>query len=634
VVEKRLDGFSGALISEKDECFIWTEAGQLLYFDIPSQTIIGDFHPMQGSANVNNIIEFNGKIYAIILDKVYEWNSMEFIQIHTHLEAITGIGSSYDDLLISSHGKLYNLRDTNYLADLGDDVVIKNIITSRNRSFVWLSTNKGVFYLNTITGEQHLNITSSDGLPGNEIVDNGLYIDQTGILWILTYHGISNYNIRSLTNVRYAPKCYLSEIQVNGEVVDSTKNVFAHNENDFVFKLSGLFFSNEKSIEYAYYLRGEKSNSNFIRFTKENTLYYDNLAPGNYELVYRAKGEDDIWSESKSYKFTVKKAFWNTWGFRIAAVLIILLIIIVVYRWRLSRIRKQKEHLEALVQERTEDLVEANNLVTQKNEEITSSIHYAERIQQSLLPKTRLFTKSFADHFVIFMPRDIVSGDFFWAYERGDRVYISAVDCTGHGVPGAFMSMLGMSFLKEIVTRYQKARPGQMLNDLRSEIIRALQQEGRLNEAKDGMDMSLVSYQTKTKMLEFAGANNPVYIIRSQGDTLEVNPNDKLRKRTDIIHELQPNKMPIAIYEIMDEYDTVEVQLQTGDLVYLFSDGFPDQFGGPKNKKIMYKRLRDTLEQNHHLPMDRQKEILLKLFHEWKGTEDQVDDVTLIGFKV
>jgi serine phosphatase RsbU (regulator of sigma subunit) len=295
---------------------------------------------------------------------------------------------------------------------------------------------------------------------------------------------------------------------------------------------------------------------------------------------------------------------------------------------------KQKQQLEDLVEKRTEDLVEANKLVTKKNVEITSSIHYAERIQQSLLPKQALFNRRFKDHFIIFMPRDIVSGDFFWAYEKEDMVYISAVDCTGHGVPGAFMSMLGMSFLKEIVERHQEARPGVMLNDLRNEVITALQQDGEGNEAKDGMDMSLVSINTKTLVLEYAGANNSIIISRKGAEPMVVEPAEKLRKRSEILVEIQPDKMPIAIYEKMNSFSTVRVQLIPGDSIYLFSDGFPDQFGGPKNKKLMQKRLRQTLEKHYLDSMEDQKIALMKLFNDWKGQEPQVDDVTLIGWRV
>lgn len=625
-------GLKGAIISSNSEIYIWTQSGKLFYLtnkkEIPTQ--------VKGLNNneVSNVIEFDKQIFITILNQVYEVSGTRIELVYEHNGALDGIGFSYDALYISAHGKIINLSDTSKSFIIDDNLVIKDIIPSRNRSFVWLSTNKGVYYFNITSGEPHLLITSNDGLPGNEIVENGLYIDKTGILWILTYHGVSNYNLRSLSKVKYAPKCYLSQITVNGTTVDSTKTIFNFNENDFVFQLSGLFFSNENSIEYSYYLRGERNTSNFIRYTKENILYYDNLEPGTYELVYRAKGEDDIWSESKSYKFTIKKALWNTWGFRIFAVIAVLSVIILIYRWRWSRITKQKEELEALVDERTQDLVEANTLVTAKNEEITASIHYAERIQKSLLPKEKLFKKRFADHFIIFMPRDIVSGDFFWAYEKKDKVYISAVDCTGHGVPGAFMSMLGMSFLKEIVTRHSNAKPGVMLNDLRREIITALQQEGRLGEAKDGMDMSLVSIDTKSLVLEFAGANNPIYIIRNQSVKFEIEPEEKIKQRSELLFEITPNKMPIAIYERMDDFENITVPLVPGDTIYLFSDGFPDQFGGPKNKKLLYSRLRQTLEDNYDKNLTEQKQALMSLFNEWKGIEHQIDDVTMIGIRV
>ncbi|MBN2747663.1 MAG: transporter substrate-binding domain-containing protein [Bacteroidales bacterium] len=628
-----LKGLNGMIVNSLGQLFIWTNDGKLYWFEtLSSKPILISNAP---EFKIENAIDFDGTTFMATINNIYRLENKALKKIFATKTTITGLGHSHDKLFYAHQNKLINVFDSSdFVVIQHDGVIVKNIIPSRNRSFVWVATNKGVFYINIDNGAEHLNITTSDGLQGNEIVNNGLYIDRTGILWIMTYHGISNYNLRSLKSVKYAPKCYLSQVIVNGLSVDSSTTVFSFNENDFVFQLAGLFFSNEKSIEFEYYLRGEKNAANFIRTTRENVIYYDNLEPGDYQLVFRAKGEDDIWSESKTYKFKIKKAFWNTWFFRIAVVTSFILIVILIYRWRMSRIKRQKQQLEKLVQERTEDLVEANKLVTAKNEEITASIHYAERIQQSLLPKEELFRKRFADHFIIFMPRDIVSGDFFWAMELRDKVYISAVDCTGHGVPGAFMSMLGMSSLKEIVSRSKQLKPGQILDELRLRIIDALQQEGKLGEAKDGMDMSLVCIDLKNNKLEFAGANNPIYILRKGELPIESLPEDRVRKRTEIIWEITPDKMPIAIYDRMDSYQTVEVSLLPNDQVYLFSDGFPDQFGGPNNKKLMYSRLRTVLEENFTKAMPDQKVKLMELFNDWKGEDDQVDDVTLIGLKI
>ena len=625
-------GLTGAYISTKGVLYLWTEKGGIYKFkDFKSKPVNIKTHL---KASITNLIEFNGNIYVAINNQLFILEKNQLKMIYQHSATVSGIGHSYDKIYFASQGKIFSLDDATPVYSFIGDIEIKNIIPSQNRSYVWISTNKGVFYFNASSGQQFLNITSSDGLQGNEIVNNGISIDKSGILWILTYHGISNYNLCSLTKVKYAPKCYLSAILVNGEAIDSSTFEFAYNHNDFSFTFSGIFFSNEKSVKYHYYLRGSDKSSNFIRLTKENTIYYDNLEPGEYELVYRAKGEDDIWSESKSYKFIIDKALWDTWLFRIVVFLLVIGGITGIYNWRLRRIRIQKQHLENLVEKRTEDLVEANKMVTQKNKEITSSIHYAERIQQSLLPKQKLFNKRFSDHFIIFMPRDIVSGDFFWAYEKEDVIYVSVVDCTGHGVPGAFMSMLGMTFLKEIAVRHKQPKPGDMLNSLRNEVIAALQQKGRLGEAKDGMDMSLISINTKTMVLEYAGANNSIYMLRQNSDEIDVQPKERMRQRSDILFEIASDKMPIAIYDKMDNFLTVRVQLQKGDMVYLFSDGYPDQFGGPKNKKLMYPRLRKVIETHHQDSMETQKTALMKLLEEWKGTENQVDDITLIGLKV
>jgi serine phosphatase RsbU (regulator of sigma subunit) len=293
----------------------------------------------------------------------------------------------------------------------------------------------------------------------------------------------------------------------------------------------------------------------------------------------------------------------------------------------------QKQKLEDLVNIRTQELQKANSEINSKNKQITDSIQYAERIQQSVLPKYKVFDENFADYFILFKPRDIVSGDFYWTHKLGSKIIVCAADCTGHGVPGAFMSMLGMSFLKEIVSKSNISKPGLILDELRNEVIRALQQEGKINEAKDGMDLSLISFDTESKILEYAGANNAIYIF-SANESPDFEKNKRVRKRENNFYEIQPDKMPIAIYEKMESFSTFEKKLKTGDRVYLYSDGYADQFGGPNNKKFKYPKFRKIITSTLNKDMTHQFAKLEVAFDEWKKNQSQVDDVTVIGFEV
>jgi len=215
---------------------------------------------------------------------------------------------------------------------------------------------------------------------------------------------------------------------------------------------------------------------------------------------------------------------------------------------------------------------------------------------------------------------------------------IAVVDCTGHGVPGAFMSMLGTSFLREIVVKEYMTNPGIILKRLRKEIIHTLKQKGTSGEQKDGMDMALISVNLDTLEMQFAGANNPLYIVRGgqnpQGLT-KPKPLQNLEGLTkDYIEEIKGDKMPISIYIRMEPFKNNNIKLEKGDCIYLFTDGFADQFGGPRNRKFMYKQFKDILLQNCHKPMTEQKEVIESAFDNWRGDSEQIDDVTVVGIRI
>lgn len=255
-------------------------------------------------------------------------------------------------------------------------------------------------------------------------------------------------------------------------------------------------------------------------------------------------------------------------------------------------------------------------IIEEKNKDISDSINYAKRIQDALLSQREVKYRLFPDAFVLFRPKDVVSGDFYWFTEKNGRRMIAAVDCTGHGVPGAFMSMIGNTFLNEIADERGITQPDAVLNELRDMIIKTLKQSG--GESKDGMDIALLSFDDRNNTVEFAGANNPLWHIR----------NGKLT-------EIRPNKQPIGYHSGAPSPFTLHrIELQKGDTLYIFSDGFADQFGGPKGKKFKYKQLQEVLLSVQQKPMLRQEEILLDHFQRWTGNLEQVDDVLVIGIRI
>lgn len=260
----------------------------------------------------------------------------------------------------------------------------------------------------------------------------------------------------------------------------------------------------------------------------------------------------------------------------------------------------------------------AFNELEEKNKEILDSITYAQRIQSALLASESLLKKNLPEHFVLFKPKDIVSGDFYWACEAHGKFYFVIADSTGHGVPGAFMSLLNISFLNEAINEKAIEKPNDVLNYVRQKLIAALAIEGSDEGGNDGMDCSLMVFDSSCKKMEVCCANNPIIIIRNNE-----------------IIEIAADKIPVGkSIKNNQSFILQTIELQKDDKLFAFTDGFADQFGGPKGKKLKYKQLCQTLIENKDLPLQKQKENLLNLFTSWKGNLEQVDDVLIAGIKI
>jgi serine phosphatase RsbU (regulator of sigma subunit) len=273
--------------------------------------------------------------------------------------------------------------------------------------------------------------------------------------------------------------------------------------------------------------------------------------------------------------------------------------------------------LEQKVFERTQQVVFQKEEIQIKNKEITESLIYAKRIQSAILPDIKLIYKTLEQSFILYLPKDIVSGDFYGFAQKNNKVIIAAADCTGHGVAGAFMSMIGSSLLNQIINEKNITAPALILEELNQGIINALKQKE--SESNDGMDISICAFDLTEKTVQFAGANRPLWLIRN-GE----------------LATYKPNKFPIGGLQVLHEESFTEqtIALQKGDTLYLFSDGFADQFGGENGKKLMTKKFKDALVTIQHLSMPEQNIFLTNLFEKWKGNNEQVDDVLVIGIRV
>lgn len=252
-----------------------------------------------------------------------------------------------------------------------------------------------------------------------------------------------------------------------------------------------------------------------------------------------------------------------------------------------------------------------------KSKEISESLKYASYIQQAILPSADLINRLIPENFMFYRPLDLISGDFYYVARRNEKLIIGVGDCTGHGVPGALMSILGITFLNEITSHGNFSSAGSILNQMREHVMDALCQTGIENERKDGIDLALCVIDPKTNVMSFAGAFNPVYIVRDNA-----------------LVEIAGDMMPVGVGAEEELCFTTHLyELNRNDVIYLSTDGFADQFGGPANRKFKYKPFRELLREISQLPMPDQKRIIERTFNEWKGNLEQLDDVLVFGFR-
>lgn len=337
-------------------------------------------------------------------------------------------------------------------------------------------------------------------------------------------------------------------------------------------------------------------------FNSENTKQLNELQT-KYESEKRQKELEIITKESEIQSLQLNKN--KMWMF---ILIVSILLVVTLSLFLLNRFQlKQKAN----------KLLEHQNIeITQQKKEITDSINYAKRIQESILPPDQHWKTLLPNSFIFYRPKDIVSGDFYWIEQKNEFVCFAAVDCTGHGVPGALMSVVGFNLLTQAVNEVGLTEPAEILKHLDAGVTKTLRQSEEGKGVKDGMDLSLCTLNTKTNELQYAGAFNSLYYIRNHK-----------------IFEIKADKFPIGINldGIVDNYTNHKIQLQKGDAVYLFSDGYADQFGGDKGKKFKYNQLKKLLSENYNKPIDTQKEIITNTFDNWKGNLEQVDDVVVIG---
>lgn len=421
--------------------------------------------------------------------------------------------------------------------------------------------------------------------------------------------------------------------------------------NALKIKLGAPFYLKERAVEYQYKLVGVMSEWSDWGNTPDKDFPF--FPPGNHTLQFRARDAMGNVSVVHEYHFSIKPPFYQTIWFYLLVIAILIAAIAFFIRVRERNLIKEKEILEQKVKERTKTIEEQKNSIEKQrdelkimnqeilqqkeeieaqrdeitsqrdqivsqNQDIIKSISYARRIQTAVMPSKELANTILKDYFILLKPRDIVSGDFFWMTQKNGKIIVAAADCTGHGVPGAFMSLMGITLLTEIVKNTDDIRPHVILNQLRTNIKRALSQVGKEHEAKDGMDIALSVIDINENKLMFAGAYNPLYLIRNSQ-----------------LIEYKGDKMPVGVHINEKETFTLhEIPIQKNDCVYMFSDGYVDQFGGNNNRKFMAKNFKELLVTISVKEMQEQKTVLDDTIDQWIGPHDQLDDILVIGIRL
>ncbi|MEF8844420.1 MAG: SpoIIE family protein phosphatase [Bacteroidales bacterium] len=467
-----------------------------------------------------------------------------------------------------------------------------------------------------------------------ELFDNiqNISISPTNHLWVIAENELYRIDLNKRYPKQKDFRAFFTTVRSGSErYLKHSRPAIKKENTPLTFNVAAPHYLKSGSNQYQYYIEGlmnewsEWSNEPKIQFFAQK---------GDYRIKARAR---NIWgqiSETKEIEYHVPPPFTETNLFYGLVALGLVGVIFMIIKLREEKLKRDKRILEEAVRKRTstieeqkeeikvqrDEILKQKDTIEKKNLEITGSIEYAWRIQNALLPKKDQFKHVFSDYFILFKPQSIVSGDFYWIRSNEEKVYLTAADCTGHGVPGAFMSMLSISSLNEIMNNHQNSRKNaaDILNQLRNMVKNSLHQTGKKDLTKDGIDMAFCVVDQKNMQMDFAGAFNPLYLFRN-GD----------------FYKYEADRMPVGIYHTEKEsFTNHRINIKKGDVLYMFSDGYVDQFGGQRNKKFKPKKFINLLSEIHQKPMEEQHQILNQTFRQWKGDNFQVDDILVMGIRI
>ncbi len=592
---------------QDSEGYIWIgTANGLSRFDYNSNKFVRIGENISGKINMND-----GKIYSI--SNPYIYAITEDFQDGT-LWIGTGTGLNH-----------YNKKDGTFIYYTEKDglpnEMIYEIIQDKKGN-IWFSTNRGLAVFDKKTKIVR-SFDVGDGLQGLEFNNGASFFSKKGEIFFGGYNGINFFYADSMKDNPFVPNIVISSLYKTGSKGREEINIegieqieLSYDDRSIIINFASLEFTKPSKNNYAYILQNLSNEWNYI--DNRNFQEFSNLPPGEYVLKVKGSNNDLIWNEQgTSLKIIVRPPFYSTiWAYIFYAVAVFSIIYFIIS----SRTRKLKQANQVLRMKQLAaiEIAKQKEELTIKNKNITDSINYAKRIQEAMLPSEFLLRKLLSQSFILYKPKDIVSGDFYWISENEGKIYVAAVDCTGHGVPGAFMSIIGFDLLRNIIKEQKTEKPSEILNLLDNGISETFSKNIHDTSVKDGMDISLTVIDKNLKTIEYAGAFNPLLVIR----------NNK-------INEIKGNRFSIGRTDNTEQkFDNHLTHFKSGDMVYIFTDGYSDQFGGPLGKKMKHRRFRHLLLTISGLPLLKQRDFLDENFENWKGQLEQVDDILIIGVRL
>jgi len=530
---------------------------------------------------------------------------------------------------------LYRISDSKIVQHLSiEKGLLSNLITALIYDEVgnlFVGTNMG---LNIIDAEykEIQSFQEKEGFVGIEVKPGALFLDKNKNIWSGTAIGLTKIFPKKLKENKLPPITKITRLRINQEDREIMSDlILSYKEKSLLIDYKAICITDASKVEYKVRLLGAETDWQPI--TKQTYSNFPSLLPGEYTFEVIAKNNSGIWNKNpQRLSFTINPPFYQTVWFYTIVLIILVVSVVVFVKVREKQLLHEKAVLEKKVKERTVEVRQKNSLLAKKNKDITDSINYARRIQRAIMPPKKDMDELLQSSFIFYKPKDIVSGDFHWNTFHNDRMIVTAADCTGHGVPGAFMSMISISSLNKVVKEKQIIDPARILDNMRHDIVNDLKQSGEMM-TKDGLDIALLSIEPEKRIVHFAGAYNPLYVVKAKPFKKEDLDFDfGYSVFSDRLFEIKADRMPIGVSERMHlNFTTKTIQLEKGDAIFISTDGYIDQFGGEKGKKFMSKRFKNLLLDLPFSNPEQSLKILDEQFLAWRGVHEQIDDVLVIG---